>query len=47
MIIINTNVGALLARNQASRFAERMQISMEHLSPGERKISSNDLSHQR
>ena len=34
MTMINTNVGALLARTYATRAAERMQTSMERLSSG-------------
>jgi flagellin len=36
MTMINTNVGALLARTYATRAAERMQTSMERLSSGKR-----------
>ena len=36
MTMINTNVGALLARTYATRAAERMQTSMERLASGKR-----------
>ena len=36
MTMINTNVGALLARTYATRAAEKMQTSMERLSSGKR-----------
>ena len=42
MTMINTNVGALLARTYATRAAERMQTSMERLSSGLRINSSAD-----
>jgi len=42
MTMINTNVGALLARTYATRAAERMQISMERLSSGKRINSAAD-----
>ena len=42
MTMINTNVGALLARTYATRSAERMQTSMERLSSGLRINSSAD-----
>ena len=34
MTMINTNVGALLARTYATRAADKMQTSMERLSSG-------------
>jgi hypothetical protein len=40
--MINTNVGALLARTYATRAAERMQTSMERLSSGLRINSAAD-----
>jgi len=42
MTMINTNVGALLARTYATRAAEKMQISMERLSSGKRINSAAD-----
>ncbi|MDA7586739.1 flagellin [Alphaproteobacteria bacterium] len=42
MTMINTNVGALLARTYATRSAERMQTSMERLSSGLRINSAAD-----
>lgn len=42
MTMINTNVGALLARTYATRAAERMQTSMERLSSGKRINSAAD-----
>ena len=42
MTMINTNVGALLARTYATRAAERMQTSMERLSSGLRINSAAD-----
>ncbi|MBT5560169.1 MAG: flagellin, partial [Proteobacteria bacterium] len=36
MTMINTNVGALLARTYATKAAEKMQTSMERLSSGKR-----------
>lgn len=42
MTMINTNVGALLARTYATRAAERMQTSMERLASGRRINSSAD-----
>ena len=42
MTMINTNVGALLARTYASRAAEKMQTSMERLSSGKRINSAAD-----
>ena len=42
MTMINTNVGALLARTYATRAAERMQTSMERLASGKRINSAAD-----
>ena len=42
MTMINTNVGALLARTYAFRAAEKMQTSMERLSSGKRINSAAD-----
>jgi len=42
MTMINTNVGALLARTYATKAAEKMQISMERLSSGKRINSAAD-----
>jgi flagellin len=42
MTMINTNVGALLARTYATRAAEKMQTSMERLSSGKRINSAAD-----
>ena len=42
MTMINTNVGALLARTYATRAAKRMQTSMERLSSGLRINSAAD-----
>ena len=42
MTMINTNVGALLARTYATRSADRMQTSMERLSSGLRINSAAD-----
>lgn len=42
MTMINTNVGALLARTYATRAAERMQTAMERLSSGRRINNAAD-----
>ncbi len=42
MTMINTNVGALLARTYATRAAEKMQTSMERLASGKRINSAAD-----
>ena len=42
MTMINTNVGALLARTYATRAAERMQTAMERLSSGKRINNAAD-----
>ena len=42
MTMINTNVGALLARTYATRAAQRMQTSMERLSSGKRINTAAD-----
>ena len=42
MTMINTNVGALLARTYATNASDRMQKSMERLSSGRRINSAAD-----
>ena len=42
MTVINTNVGALMARTYATRASDKMQTSMERLSSGLRINSAAD-----